>query len=154
MQLVNHRSRKGPQTKLNICPPSIRHFCMLSVMLSDRSEDTPLTGTLPRRGRFKYPSSPSLLKWSKQSKGKIHHPAGSLLLQKIKCQGSIWVFLIIFPWKFVMFFQESFLSLIRFNSRLLLLKCTVNVHFATMGLQYLLYVDDFQLYTHFAYKGL
>ena len=53
-----------------------------------------------------------------------------------------------------MFFQESFLSLIRFNSRLLLLKCTVNVHFATMGLQYLLYVDDFQLYTRFAYKGL
>ena len=28
-------------------------------MLSDRSEDTPLTGTLPLRGRFTYPSRPS-----------------------------------------------------------------------------------------------
>ena len=33
----------------NYCPPSIRHLvCCLLAMLSDRSEDRPLTSTLPR----------------------------------------------------------------------------------------------------------
>ena len=38
MQSVNHRSRKGPQTKLNICPPSILHFvcCLLCLATAQK----------------------------------------------------------------------------------------------------------------------